>query len=63
MDLTVQFFIYLAALVCFVVAAVGEQWRYGSRTRRGTAPVIVLVPLGLALAVLPTVWNTAVAAW
>ena len=58
MEPEVSFFLYLGAFVCFVLAAVGENWRYGSRTRRGLAPALTLLPLGLALAVLPTLWNT-----
>jgi hypothetical protein len=50
-----NFFIYLAAFICFVLAAMGEGWRFGARTRGGLAPRIVLVPLGLALLVLPQV--------
>ena len=48
-------FIYLGAFICFVLAAMGEGWRFGARTRGGLAPRIVLVPLGLALFVLPQV--------
>jgi hypothetical protein len=50
-----NFFIYLGAFLCFVLAAIGEGWRFGARTRAGLAPRIVLVPLGLALFVLPLV--------
>ena len=50
-----NFLIYLSALICFVLAAMGEGWRFGGRTRAGLAPRVVLVPLGLALYVLPTV--------
>jgi hypothetical protein len=56
MDPEVSFFFYLGAVVCFVLAAVGETWRYGSRTRRGLKPTLTLLPLGLALAVVPTLW-------
>jgi hypothetical protein len=52
------FFFYLAAVICFVVAAAGEGWRYGRLGRRGLAPRVVLVPLGLALWVFPLMWNT-----
>jgi hypothetical protein len=62
-DEEVQFFFYLAAVICFVIAAAGEGWRYGIRGRRGLAPRVVLVPLGLALFVFPTMWNTGVAAF
>lgn len=63
MDNEVKFFFYLAAVVCFVLAALGEGWRYGKRGRRGLAPRLVLVPLGLALWLFPTVWDTGVAAF
>ena len=53
----VSFWFYLAAVVCFVVAALGEGWRYGSRGRKGLAPRVVLVPLGLALYVIPLMWT------
>lgn len=48
MSVEVQFFFYLAAVVCFVLAALG------SRVRADVA----FVPLGLALFVFPTLWNT-----
>jgi len=57
MDADVSFWFYLGAVVCFVLAAAGENWRYGSRTRRGLKPVLTLLPLGLALAVFPTMWT------
>ena len=53
-----EFFFYLAALVCFVVAAAGEGWRFGRLGRRGLSPRVVLVPLGLALWLFPLLWNT-----
>jgi hypothetical protein len=55
-DPEVAFFFYLGAVVCFVLAAIGENWRYGARTRRGLKPTLTLLPLGLALAVMPTLW-------
>ena len=58
MEPEVSFFFYLGALICFVLAAIGENWRYGARTRRGLKPTLTLLPLGLALAVVPTLWNT-----
>ncbi len=58
-----SFFFYLAAVVCFVIAAAGEGWRFGRLGRRGLAPRLVLVPLGLALFVFPTMWDTGVAAF
>ncbi len=63
MDQEVEFFFYLGALLCFILAAAGEGWRYGSRGRRGLAPRVVLVPLGLALWVFPIMWNTGQAAF
>jgi hypothetical protein len=62
-DPEVQFFFYLAAVICFLIAAAGEGWRYGSRGRKGLAPRVVLVPLGLALWLFPTMWNTGQAAF
>ena len=58
-----SFFFYLAAVMCFVIAAAGEGWRFGRLGRRGLAPRLVLVPLGLALFVFPTMWDTGVAAF
>lgn len=58
MEPEVSFFFYLGALICLVLAAIGENWRYGARTRRGLTPTLTLLPLGLALALVPTLWNT-----
>ncbi|MGD9704148.1 MAG: hypothetical protein AB7Q42_21345 [Acidimicrobiia bacterium] len=63
MDPEISFFFYLAAVLCFVVAALGDAWKYGRRTRSGIKPLLVLMPLGLALAVFPTLWTTATVAW
>lgn len=63
MSTEVTFWFYLAAVVCFVVAAAGEGWRYGRLGRRGIAPRVVLVPLGLALWLFPTLWTTGQAAF
>ena len=57
MDPEVKFFFYLAAVICFLVAAAGETWRFGRMGRRGLAPRIVLVPLGLALIAIPPMWT------
>ena len=57
MDPEISFFFYLGAVACFVIAAMGEQWRFGARTRRGVAPTLALLPLGLALAFFPTMWT------
>ena len=59
----IQFFFYLGAVICFGLAAVGDVWRFGLRTRRGLAPQLALVPLGLFLFVFPTMWNTGKAAF
>ncbi|HEX2023826.1 MAG TPA: hypothetical protein VHF00_03925 [Acidimicrobiales bacterium] len=58
-----SFFFYLGAVICFVIAAAGEGWRFGRLGRRGIAPRLVLVPLGLALFVFPIMWDTGVAAF
>jgi hypothetical protein len=63
MDPEIAFFFYLGAIACFVLAALGEGWRFGARTRAGLKPTLTLLPLGLALAFFPTMWDTAVAAW
>jgi hypothetical protein len=63
MDPKVSFFFYLAALVCFVVATLGDGWQYGARTRKGGTPLLVLLPLGLALAVIPSMWSAAKLGW
>ncbi|MGI8777073.1 MAG: hypothetical protein ACR2LJ_06720 [Acidimicrobiales bacterium] len=58
MSAEVSFFFYLAAIICFVVAALGAGWRFGRLGRQGIAPRLVLVPLGLALYVFPLMWTT-----
>jgi hypothetical protein len=58
LDKKVEFFFYLAAVICFVLAAAGEGWRFGRLGRRGLAPRVVLIPLGLALWLFPLMWNT-----
>lgn len=63
MDPKVSFFFYMAATMCFVLASAGEAWRYGRRTRQGMKPLLTLLPLGLALAIFPTLWTTATVAW
>jgi hypothetical protein len=62
-DAEVSFFFYLGAVLCFALAAAGEAWRYGGRGRRGLAPRLALIPLGLALWVFPLMWTTGVAAF
>lgn len=51
MDPKVAFFFYLAAVICFVLAATGTDVG-----RRGISTRLSLVPLGLALFVFPTLW-------
>lgn len=63
MDPQISFFFYLGAMICFVLAAMGEGWRHGRRTRAGLKPSLALLPLGLALALGPTLWATGVAAF
>lgn len=58
-----QFFFYLAAVICFFVAAAGETWRFGRLGRRGLGPRLALVPLGLGLWLFPLMWNTGEAAF
>jgi hypothetical protein len=57
------FFLYLGAIVCLVLAAMGDGWQYGRRSRRQLAPAVMLLPLGIALALVPTLWNAAEAAF
>lgn len=58
---TGQFFFYLAAVICFLVAAFGEGAALGRLGRR--APRIAFVPLGLALWLFPLMCNTGKAAF
>lgn len=57
MSAETSFFYYLAAIICFIVAAIGADWRFGRRGRQGLAPRLVLLPLGLALYVVPAMWT------
>lgn len=57
MDPKVQFFFYLASLVCFVLAALVQSGRAPASMARSGVTTIGLVPLGLALFVFPTVWT------
>jgi hypothetical protein len=63
MDPEISFFFYLGAIICFAIAALGEAWRFGARSRAGLKPSIALLPLGLALAFFPLMWDTGVAAF
>jgi hypothetical protein len=58
LDAKAQFFFYVAAVLCFLVAAAGEGWTRGRMTRRGLTPRVVLLPLGLALWLFPPMGNT-----
>lgn len=53
MDPEIDFFFFLAAIICLILASIGGAWKYGSRTRRGLEPAIALLPLGIALAIVP----------
>ena len=53
----VQFFFYLAAVICFVLAAVPIRAGAGVATRVG------LLPLGLAFFAFPTLWNVGTVAF
>ncbi|MDQ6796854.1 MAG: hypothetical protein M3011_02305 [Actinomycetota bacterium] len=57
MSVETTFFFYLASVICFVIAAIGADWRFGRLGRQGIAPRLVLVPLGLALYVFPAMWT------
>jgi hypothetical protein len=65
MDPTLAFLFYLGALVCLVWSALGDDYRprSRSRSRRRSITVVRLLPLGLALALIPTLWTTAQAAF
>jgi hypothetical protein len=62
-DPDVSFWFFLASVLCFALAAIGEGWKYGARTRRGLQPTLALIPLGLALAVFPIMWTAGVDAF
>lgn len=49
MDPTVEFICYLAAAACFVIAALGG-------TKKGLSNPVALLPAGLFLWLLPTLW-------
>lgn len=53
MDIKIKFLFFLAAVICFAIGAFAA--RYSAR--------VGLVPLGLALFIFPTLWDTGVAAF
>lgn len=57
MDPTLTFLFYLAAIVCFALAAFSPV-----APRRGFAARVGLVPLGLGLWLFPTMWSTGASA-
>jgi len=59
MDPEIDFFFYLAAIICLVLASIGSAWKYGGRSRRGLEPAPALLPLGIALAVVPLMADAA----
>jgi hypothetical protein len=63
MDPDIKFWFFLAAVLCFLLAALGDNWRYGARTRRGATPVLTLLPLGAALFAFPFMWDVGVQAF
>ena len=63
MDDEIKFFFYLASVLCLLLAAAGEAWRFGARSRRGEKPALALMPLGIALFVFPTMWDVGVSAF
>ena len=53
MDIKIKFLFYLVAVACLVIAAFAS--RFNAR--------VGLLPLGLALFIFPTLWDTGVAAF
>ena len=53
MDVRIKFLFYLAAVVCLAIAAFAT--RFNAR--------VGLLPLGIALFIFPTLWDTGVAAF
>ena len=56
MDDKIRFFFYLAAVIVWVIAALGSGFKLGGKA-------LALVPLGLALWVIPTLWDVGEAAF
>ncbi len=63
MDPKLAFLFYLAAVVCFAIAAFSPVGPGLGRTGAGVGGRIGFVPLGLALALFPTLWSTGAAAF
>ncbi len=63
MDPKLAFFFYLAALVCFALAAFSPVGPGVGRAGAGIGGRVGLVPLGLALWLFPLLWATGVAAF
>ena len=63
MDPKVAFWFYLGAVLCLVLAAAGGAWRFGALGRRGLAPRLSLLPFGLALFAVPSLWTAGVQAF
>lgn len=61
MDPKLAFFFYLAAVVCFGIAAFSPVGI--GRTGRGIGTRLGLVPLGLGLWLFPTMWTTGTGAF
>ena len=58
-----QFFFFLAAVVCLALAAVRDASGLGRRATRRLPDQLSLLPLGLALFVFPFMWNAGAAAF
>lgn len=63
MDPRLTFIFYLAAVVCFGVAALAPAASGPGRPGRGVGGRVSLVPLGLALWLFPTMWETGTGAF
>jgi hypothetical protein len=63
MNPQLAFLFYLAAIVCFVLAAFAPAGPGLGRRRAGVGARIGLVPLGLGLWLFPLLWNTGATAF
>lgn len=63
MDPKIAFFFYLAAVICFGIAAFAPVGGGLGGTGRGVGARVGLVPLGLGLWLFPTLWATGAAAF